>query len=177
MRRSTKSWSGPPLHTGHLPSSVRRLLAEHNGIVSTAELRAIGVTPSTLDLFRTYASLQAVRQGWHCAPEVPDVVRLAWRFGGPLACMSALEYDQAVALDELRPGGLSHVERIAQPLHVCVPRGTARVPSPELLAARWGIPVALAPIIHWSTADYRSGDRRTVSIAVAQRQSRSCSQR
>ncbi len=169
MLRPTRRYAGPPHGTGNLAAPVLQLLERHGGIVSTRELRDIGVQPTSLELYRHYYSLQAVRQGWHCAPTVPQVSRLAWRFGGPLACISAL------ALHAVRDGyGESADTSVAQPLHICVPSNRDLVPSPALLARRWGIELPLPPVIHWSTADYRSGDRRAVSRVVALRQADSC---
>jgi len=172
MIRTTATWSGPPRGTGYLPAAALRLLDEHGGIISTSELRAAGVSQTTLEVCRSYRSLQAVRQGWHCEPAVPDVIRLAWRFGGPLACVSALEFYEA--LDSGEP---DRVAEIAQPLHICVSAGAARVPTPELLAQRWGVVEPLTPIIHWNTNDRHSGDRRAVSRAVALRQADRCDAR
>jgi hypothetical protein len=162
MLRTVKRRSGPPTGTGYLPPRVRRLLDRRGGIVSTRELLFVGIDQSMLELFRDYGSLQAVRQGWHCSPQLPAVIRLAWRFGGPLACTSALEFYEA-AEHGIPRDGLS----IAQPIHVCVPSNAPRVPSPDLLARRWGIPVPDAPIIHWSTADFHSGTRAAVSLSSA----------
>lgn len=170
--RPTKTYSGPPRGIGYLPRHVLRLLEQHGGIVSTRELRAIGVEQTMLEIYRDYTSLQAVRQGWHCAPSVPDIVRLAWRFGGPLACISALALHDARAHGE--PIATAH---IAQPLHVCIPSNAARVPTAELLARRWGISVPLEPIIHWSTNDHLSGNRQAVSRTIALRQADQCGER
>ncbi|MBX9471097.1 hypothetical protein [Microcella sp.] len=169
MLRLTRRYSGPPLGTGNLAFPVLRLLARRGGIVSTSELRNVGVDATTLEMYRHYQSLQAVRQGWHCAPSVPQVSRLAWRFGGPLACISALQLHASHGERDL--GMTPH---IPQPLHVCVPGNRDRVPSPELLARRWGIETPLPPVIHWSTADFRSGDRQAVSRSVALRQADYC---
>ena len=172
MLRTTNSYSGKPLRLGHLPPHVRRYAESVGGIVSTRELRALGVDQTTLELYRDYAALQAVRQGWHCLPEVGTVHRLAWRFGGPLACISALAVHDArssgTTIDELLPG---------TPLHVCLPSNAARVPTPTVLALRWGIELPLEPIIHWSSRAYGSGDRRAVSRAVALRQADQCDRR
>jgi hypothetical protein len=122
-----------------------------------------------LELYRHYGSLQAVRQGWHCSPELADIHRLAWRFGGPLACVSALALHDAIS--QRIPVTAS---AIPEPLHVVVAANTPRVPSPDLLARRWGIPVSESPVVHWSTAHHTSGDRRAVSRDVALWQADRC---
>lgn len=172
MRRPTNSYSGPPRGTGHLSRPVLQLLDRTGGIVSTRELTAIGVDPTTLEIYRDCGSLQAVRQGWHCHPSVPDVVRLAWRFGGPLACISALAFHEALAA-----GTPVSAAQIGERLHVCVRDNAVGSPSPALLARRWGVPEPLEPILHWSSLDAVSGDRRAVSRAVALRQADRCDRR
>lgn len=170
MIRSTNSYSGPPRGTGYLARPVLQLLARTGGIVSTRELMAIGVDPTTLELYRDRGSLQAVRQGWHCHPSVPEVVRLAWRFGGPLACVSALAFHEAIST-----GTSLTTAVIGAPLHVCLRDNAVSAPAPALLARRWGINEPLEPVIHWSTRAHRSGDRRAVARTVALRQADRCS--
>ncbi|MBX9718063.1 MAG: type IV toxin-antitoxin system AbiEi family antitoxin domain-containing protein [Microbacteriaceae bacterium] len=170
MRRPTNSYSGPPHGTGYLSRPVLRLLARTGGIVSTRELAAIGVDPTTLELYRDRGSLQAVRQGWHCHPSVPDVMRLAWRFGGPLACLSALAFHEA-----LSTGIPITTTVIGAPLHVCLRDNAVGAPAPALLARRWGLDEPLEPVIHWSSRAHRSGDRRAVARTVALRQADRCS--
>ena len=169
VMRSTLRYSGPARGTGHLSKPVRALLARTGGIVSTRELRAVGVDPTMLELYRDYGSLQAVRQGWHCHPDVSQVNRLAWRFGGPLTCVSALDFYAGT--------GMSLAAADASPtrLHVCVPGNIPSVPNPRLLAQRWGITMPLDPVVHWSTRDAQSGNRLAVSRAVALRQADRCS--
>ena len=137
--------------------------------MSTRELRRLGVDQTMLELYRDFGSLQAVRQGWHCSPRLPDVLRLAWRFGGPLACISALDLHHAT-----QAGIAISAATVPQPLHIVVPTNTPRIPSPTLSARRWGIALPREPIIHWSTADFLSGDRQAVSRAVALRQADRC---
>lgn len=168
MMRSTLTYSGPARGTGHLSKPVRALLARTGGIVSTRELRAVGVDPTMLELYRDYGSLQAVRQGWHCHPDVSPLNRLAWRFGGPLACVSALEFHSG----EGAASGAT--DATLARLHICVVGNTRTVPNPRLVAERWSIPVALEPVVHWSTRDAQSGNRLTVSRTVALRQADRC---
>ncbi len=169
---------------------VLALLARTGGIVSTRELRAVGVDPTMLELYRDYGSLQAVRQGWHCHPDVSSLNRLAWRFGGPLACVSALEFyagsgdrdgDRAGAgagagagADAGDNSSPPESETALTALHVCVPGNRPVVPSPHLLVERWGIALPPQPIVHWSTRDATSGNRLAVSRAVALRQADRC---
>ena len=169
VMRSTLRYSGPARGTGHLSKPVRALLVHTGGIVSTRELRAVGVDPTMLELYRDYGSLQAVRQGWHCHPDVPPVNRLAWRFGGPLACVSALDFYAGNGVS------LAAADEAATRIHICLPGNSPSVPSPRLLAQRWGIAVPLEPVVHWSTRDARSGNRLAVSRAVALHQADRCS--
>lgn len=137
--------------------------------MSTRELRRLGVDQTMLELYRDFGSLQAVRQGWHCSPRLPDVLRLAWRFGGPLACVSALALHHACQADIAISAA-----SVPQPLHVVVPANTPRIPSAALIARRWQIPVPQEPVIHWSTADFVSGNRQAVSRVVALQQADRC---
>ena len=169
MMRLTNQYIGPAHGTGNLSRPVRELLARTGGIVSTRELRAVGVDPTMIELYRDFHALQAVRQGWHCHPNVSALVRLAWRFGGPLACISALEFHEGGHTEH----GVRHDGSTA-PLHVSVPTNARDLPSPALLAQRWGIELPLEPIVHWSTRDHASGDRQAVSRTTALRQADRC---
>lgn len=168
--RPTNSYAGPPRGSGVLPRHLVRLLERTGGIVSTRELTAIGVDPTTLELYRDRGSLQAVRQGWHCHPSVPNLVRLAWRFGGPLACVSALTFYEA-----LDRGNPINEQTVGTTLHVCLTENAIGPPPPALLARRWGIAEPSEPVVHWSTRSHGSGDRRAVARAVALRQADRCS--
>jgi hypothetical protein len=145
------------------------LLRQRGGIVSTRELRQLGIDQTMLELYRDYGALQAVRQGWHCSPRLPKVIRLAWRLGGPLACVSALDLHQAT-----EAGIAISAASVPQPLHIVVPANTPRLPSPALIARRWAVAMPREPVIHWSTADFFSGNRQAVSRAVALRQTDHC---
>lgn len=179
MMRLTNQYIGPAHGTGNLSRPVKELLARTGGIVSTRELRAVGVDPTMIELYRDYHALQAVRQGWHCHPGVSALVRLSWRFGGPLACVSALEFHGRVQTQsdqtqsDQPQSGIWHDGRTA-PLHVCVPANARDLPSPALLAQRWGIERPLEPVVHWSTRDQLSGDRQAVSRSTALRQADRC---
>lgn len=137
--------------------------------MSTRELAAFGMLPTEIAVARSYGTLQALRQGWHCEFVLPDVFRTAWRFGGPLACISAL------SMHEGRARGCADADiPFDEPLHVAVPRNSVGSPPAELLAERWGIPVSHRPVLHWGTADALSGDRRAVSAETARQQALRC---
>lgn len=139
------------------------------GIVSTRELAALAMLPTEIAVARSYGALQALRQGWHCESTLPELFRTAWRFGGPLACVSAL------SVHEGRARGWTDADiEFDEPLHVAVPRNSVGSPPAALLAERWGIPVAHRPVLHWGTADALSGDRRAVSGETAHRQALRC---
>lgn len=152
-----------------MPARVRDLLARTGGIVSTRELRNLGLDAIALEINRDHGILQPVRQGWHCTSDLPALHRLAWRLGGPLACVSALQ------LFEGRTSGLDDRDIVIdEPLHIAVPRNAVGAPLPEVLARRWGIVAPQPPVLHWGTADARSGDRRVVDGDVASRQASRC---
>lgn len=185
MLRPTIRHFGPPQGTGILPRPVRAALARTGGIISTRELRALDVDQVTVELYRHRGTLQVVRQGWYCTPATPAVVRLAWRFGGPLACVSALQFHTALAMtaprvhaehppQEDRWRGPMSLGGVDEPLHVSLRSDSVSPPPPALLARRWCIPEPEEPVLHWSTHDHASGDRRAVSVETALRQSRQC---
>lgn len=177
MLRLTNRYSGPPHGTGVLPRPVLARLAQTGGIISTRELRSLDVDQVALEVLLRRGALQAVRQGWYCTPATPAVVRLAWRFGGPLACVSAVQFLDDIAgleRDAETNRGPMPVFGVNEPLHVCLRSDAVSPPSPALLARRWRVPEPREPIIHWSTRDYVSGDRRAVSRDVALRQATHC---
>ena len=124
-----------------------KLFETHHGLVRTRELLAIGYEDETIRISRNYGVLIHVRQGWWALPGTPEGLLRAWRAGGRLACVSALAF-HGVALE------------LGDELHI------------EVAAASKG---ALQPDmhVHWSTSQ-RNGDRRAVSVDVAERQASQC---
>lgn len=154
-----------------LPGRVRRrpthetLLDRHAGIVATHELLAAGIAEESIRMLEGLKRLRRLRKGWYGAPDLADDIVLAWRFGGPLACVSALVHHGTIPPDEADP---------AEPLHICVRSSTPRTASPFQLVRLVGDPEFTRPVVHWSSRDHRSGDRRAVSIEVALAQARHC---
>jgi hypothetical protein len=171
MIRPTLRYFRPPRSNAALPRSVRQLLERSGGIVSTRELASVGIAPTTLEVLRSYGVLQPVRQGWHCASDLPEINRVAWRLGGPLACVSALRFHHVQAV---RRVGIEIELEIGEPLHIALPSNSVGPPSSELLAQRWGIPAPQRPVVHWGTAEALSGDRKVVSLDVARAQAARC---
>lgn len=136
------------------------LIARHGGIAARRELLAGGWTETDIWLGDIWGCLDRIRRGWYAAEDLPDDARAAWRAGGPLACVSALLHH---GLLPPAPGDA------ALGLHICV-ASDGHVPRDD----PYGPPPPDPLIVHWSTADRRSGSRRAVSPAVALRQARAC---
>lgn len=86
-----------------------------------------------------YGRLHRLCRGWYGARDLPAAVRAAWAHGGPLACVSALQFLDAIDVDDLDD----------QP-PVCRPARAHRL--------RYTGPAT----IHWSDDAYRSGTRGCV---------------
>lgn len=129
------------------------------GIVSRRELLAAGWTADDLRLSYGYwRRPQRLRRGWYCSENVPELVKEAWRHGGPLACVSALAWHDAAALGT--------VPILNRPLHVCLPRHAhqRRNEAHESTSA----------ILHWHAAAQDPLARWAVPREVARAQARFC---
>ena len=125
----------------------QKLFDRYGGLVRTSELLAIGMEPEWIRIARNYGTLIQVRKGWWALPGTPPLVLAAWRAGGRLACVSALEYHGQI----LETGENLHVE----------------VGAASKGARAEGV------CVHWSR-DQANGDRRAVSVEVAWRQTVTC---
>jgi len=151
--------------------ALERLFERHHGIVATRELReGLGDWPGMIPMLRDYGLVVPLRQGWYGAPWLPADADIAWRCGGSLACVSALEFHGELAKPLDVPWGIG----AARPLHICVPSTTPRITAPWMLVPRGARYRPLRPVVHWSTRDARSGDRRAVSIPIARAQAARC---
>jgi len=122
-----------------------------------------------------------LRHGWYGVRDLPVEVRDAWVAGGSLACISALALaarssqppggtgTAAPSPRSTRAGTSSGPDLASTALHICVPTSAARIPRTSLMGGRT-VPV----IVHWSTADFTSGSRLSVTPATAERQARQC---
>lgn len=129
---------------------VARRIGAMGGIASTGQLRAAGIERMLLDVSLQYGMIARVRKGWFATWDVPEVVRLAWRVGGRVACVTALELH-----GELLP--------TATELHVEVSRGASRLralPDREV-------------IVHWCRHPVGEG-RLVAPLALAREQARHC---
>jgi hypothetical protein len=126
-------------------------IAHHGGIMSRAELLSAGWTAHEVRIGVQYGWLHRLCRGWYGSLDLPAPVRASWAHGGPLACVSALEY-----LGAIRPDGTE------TPPHVCRPSRGHR------------LRYSGAAIVHWSDADANSGDRWCVSREAALRQAARC---
>jgi len=124
----------------------------HEGLASRRELLVNGVYPDWIDVGAWYGRhIIRVRKGWYARPtERRDVIR-AWRVGGRLTCVSAVEYHEGV-----EPGPVLHVE---------VPANAVRLRDPDDRRRRLASDSAV--VVHW-TRHPGPGDRRAVDATHAE---------
>lgn len=122
------------------------------GILSRAELLAAGWTADEVRIGVQYRWLHRLCRGWYGSSDLPRAVRDAWAHGGPLACVSALEFL-----------GLIDSLDAADAPHVCRPSRGHRLRR------------ASSATIHWSDTAFTSGDRWCVSRDAALGQAATCS--
>lgn len=144
----------------------QRTLDRCAGIVATHELIADGTDADSIRFHVFRGELVRLRKGWFAHPAVSPAAMLAWRIGGPLACVSALVHYELLNREDLEPDG----ERP----HVSLRTNTSRRPGPLTIASYPGGSEASSPVLHWSTAAFRSGDRLAVSVDAALEQARHC---
>ena len=121
--------------------------ATHHGLVRTRELLAFGYDDERIRMAHNYRLLVRVRQGWWALPGTAEILLLAWRAGGRLACVSALAF-HGMSLE------------LGDRLHIEVSAGSHGALKPGMC-------------VHWSTSQ-ANGDRRAVSLEVALRQASRC---
>jgi len=130
---------------------VQRAIERFGGIASRQELIAEGCWETELDLLVTYRRIVRVRKGWFALTSVPAPSISAWRVGGALACVSALQ---------LHTLGADAVER---PLHVLVERGASRLRNSDTPPS----------VVHWTRRPIL-GTRVAVSEDMARSQALGC---
>lgn len=143
-------------------------ISDHGGVMSRAELLAAGWSADDVRLGVHYGMLRRLCRGWYGSSDLPAMVRAAWRHGGPLACVSALEFLGAIDPIAIDPPGASPRDSAplgrtaATALHICRPARAHRL--------RYTGEVT----IHWSDDAVASGTRWCVSREVALDQARRC---
>lgn len=115
---------------------LHRLLRDHNGLIATHELSAVGVTRPMLASMLRRGMLIRVRQGWYSTPDLAVSVRQAARVGGVLTCGAALRAHGIWALEDDR-------------LHVLVRRGSSRLRHPGDPRRRLSEAPAPSTVVHW----------------------------
>lgn len=129
----------------------QRRLAERGGVASVRDLHGWSLSDTDIRMFTGYGLLRRVRRGWYCTPDAPAEVVEACRWGGRLACVSALRYRGVRAPDD----GRLHIEL---PANAVVRAGESGRDSVRL---------------HWSR-NIRFGDRAAVDTDCAVRQAIAC---
>jgi len=118
------------------------------GIASLKELYAAGCWPHyAVEMAHYYGKILRVRIGWYALLETPSPVLRAWRIGGRLACVSALQLHGQL--------------EVAGPLHIVFPRGASRLRALE------------PSVMHWTRRPLPPG-RGAVPDEMAIRQAASC---
>jgi len=125
---------------------VEEALRGRGGIACTRELLADGLDPQLIRMAVDYDRVIRLRKGWFATRDTSDEIVRAFRFGGSLACRSALDY-----YDGRSPTG---------PLHVAVAH-------PER------VPAAAGVIVHRTRTPI---DRRRPAVPLdeAERQAARC---
>jgi hypothetical protein len=124
--------------------SVRLL----GGVARTSELLRLGHEAEWIRMAVYYGRIIRIRRGVFGNLDLPAAVIDAWRVGGRLACVSALEHHGVI-------------KRTNRPPHVHVERNASR------LRLRPGV------VVH-SSRRARTGDRWAVSVEQALRQALRC---
>lgn len=132
---------------------VLKALEMFGGIASRRELVDAGCWEMALDFMILYRRIVRVRKGWFALPTTPTVSLAAWRVGGTLACVSALQFHELGA------------EAVERPLHVLVAGAASRLRNTETPPS----------IVHWTRRPIR-GSRLAVGEELARTQARSCRQ-
>jgi hypothetical protein len=145
-----------------IPDSVVRSLG---GLAARRELERQGCPPDWIDIALAYGKIERVRQGWYSVPEMPDLLKQAWRVGGRLACASAAHFH-----------GLG-----SQPppeLHVSVARNSAKLRVPTNRFERLSANPTPTVRVHWddeyTTEQLRGEARQAVGSAKALWQAARC---
>ncbi|WP_432560077.1 DUF559 domain-containing protein [Granulicoccus sp. GXG6511] len=66
------------------------LLEEHHGVVSTAQLLALGIDSEEIRRLVAVEALRPLRRGWYAGADADPTVERAVKLGGALSCVSAL---------------------------------------------------------------------------------------
>jgi hypothetical protein len=143
--------------------SLETVIRSRGGIARMSELIQAGYPPDFVLLNAQYRHIIRVRKGWYANTDVDPVAIRAWRVGGPLACVSALEYH---GLGEIDP---SHV-------HVHVSATASRLRTAADHKKRLAEHPDETVVIHWSS-EPPTGDRVAVSLEQAFAQARTCKPR
>ena len=134
---------------------VRAAMIRYEGMARASELDRNGVDRDRRDIGVMYGSLIRVRKGWFADPDLPEVVRVAWRVGGRVACLSALALlGEADAAHD----GFLHIE---------LPRNASRLRNP---------PAGVEVVRHWTRRPLCPG-RFVVPLDVARQQASRCAHR
>jgi hypothetical protein len=126
-------------------------ISAYGGVVSRAELLLAGWSGDSIRFGVQHGALRRLCRGWYGSSDLPPEVRAAWAHGGPLACVSALEFLKVIDAD-----GFASTPHVSRPSRGHRLRYTGNA------------------TIHWSDSAYGSGSRWCVSVETAFDQAARC---
>jgi len=145
---------------------IERDIEALGGIAKLSELLERGHDVEFVRLLSDYGRILKVRKGWYARKDAPaDVVR-AWRVGGRLACVSALDFFGVVE-------GAGAAASRPTALHVAVRANASRLRTPHNRRKRLAEHPDPSVIVHWISSE-PTGDRVSVGCTAAREQAASC---
>ncbi len=139
---------------------VERDIAALGGIAKLGELLERGHDPEFIRILSDYGRILRVRKGWYARMDAPAEAVRAWRVGGRLACVSALQH---LGISDARPSEL----------HIAVRANASRLRTPQSRRKRLSDHPDPAVVVHW-ISEAPTGDRVTVGAAAAHEQAATC---
>jgi hypothetical protein len=139
---------------------IERDIERYGGIAATSELLWLGHDPELLRMLSDHRRIIRIRKGWYGSRNLPESVVMAWRVGGTLTCLSALQH-------------YGIVTSISQTLHVRLAANSSRLRNPRAHRVRLADKPAPELVLHWGRGQ-PSGDRQAVSRVEASAQLEQC---
>jgi hypothetical protein len=136
--------------------TLQETIRSFGGIAARRELLAAGHTDDEIRIFARGGAIQRIRNGWYAVPGNPLGIVQAWRVGGRLGCVSAVNHWGYALPDNGE-------------LHVCVNARSVRLRHPDIKSRRLRDCTPSNLVIHWGDSkpmdQLASGRRAAVSVA------------
>jgi hypothetical protein len=146
-------------------TTLQETIRSFGGIAARRELLARGHSDDEIRIFAGGGSIRRVRNGWYAMPGAEAHVVAAWRVGGRLACVSALNYWGYALPDSGK-------------LHVGVNARSVKLRHPDMKWVRLRDRAPSNLVVHWDDArsmeQLPAGRRVAVSVASALNQILRC---